>query len=332
MNFPDQFFDFLLAPFNMLMESDSQTFWITYPGTAFFAFAVYAWKRRKKTLRLRAMLKYVFPKKIFLHPSTLLDFKLFCVGAFYLFIQAGILLSVTSFLNAGVCEVFQTIFGSSEPLFKNTSTGAKLLIPVIIILFYELGYWISHYLMHVVPFLWEFHKVHHSAEIMTPLTELRQHPVDFLFIPFFISATLSIVFGAILWLYGENAEVYKYWDMGIFVVIIFSTYGHLRHSHVSIGGGKIISHIFQTPAQHHIHHSTDRAHFDKNMGFCLSIWDWAFGTLYIPEKDLKIEYGVNDPMRKDYSVVNHVFRPFRESYRVVQGYKHPFSKTGSRKE
>ena len=31
---------------------------------------------------------------------------------------------------------------------------------------------------HKIPALWEFHKVHHSAEVMTPLTELRQHPVE----------------------------------------------------------------------------------------------------------------------------------------------------------
>ena len=24
------------------------------------------------------------------------------------------------------------------------------------------------------------------------------------------------------------------------------------------------------------------AHWDKNLGFSLALWDWAFGTLYIP--------------------------------------------------
>jgi len=29
-----------------------------------------------------------------------------------------------------------------------------------------------------VPFLWEFHKVHHSANVLTPITAFRVHPVD----------------------------------------------------------------------------------------------------------------------------------------------------------
>jgi hypothetical protein len=28
-----------------------------------------------------------------------------------------------------------------------------------------------------VPFLWEFHKVHHSATVLTPVTSIRVHPV-----------------------------------------------------------------------------------------------------------------------------------------------------------
>ena len=46
------------------------------------------------------------------------------------------------------------------------------------LLTYEFAYWFGHYLFHKVPAMWEFHKVHHSAEVMTTLTELRQHPVE----------------------------------------------------------------------------------------------------------------------------------------------------------
>jgi hypothetical protein len=49
------------------------------------------------------------------------------------------------------------------------------------VLAYELAYWFAHYCFHKVPALGEFHKVHHSAEVMTGLTELRQHPVEWRF-------------------------------------------------------------------------------------------------------------------------------------------------------
>ena len=42
--------------------------------------------------------------------------------------------------------------------------------------------------------------------------------------------------------------------------------------------------LLQSPAHHQIHHSADPAHFDKNLGFALALWDWAFGTLAIPSK------------------------------------------------
>jgi sterol desaturase/sphingolipid hydroxylase (fatty acid hydroxylase superfamily) len=34
---------------------------------------------------------------------------------------------------------------------------------------------------------------------------------------------------------------------------------------------------------HHIHHSDDPRHFDKNMGGSLAIGDRMFGILYVPE-------------------------------------------------
>ncbi len=33
-----------------------------------------------------------------------------------------------------------------------------------------------HYLQHKMPLLWQFHKVHHSAEVMHPIVELPRAP------------------------------------------------------------------------------------------------------------------------------------------------------------
>ena len=42
----------------------------------------------------------------------------------------------------------------------------------------DFGFFFGHYLGHKVPLLWEFHKVHHSAEVLSPLTNYRFHPLD----------------------------------------------------------------------------------------------------------------------------------------------------------
>ena len=42
----------------------------------------------------------------------------------------------------------------------------------------DLVAWTLHYCQHRFPLLWEFHKVHHSARVMHPLTNYREHPID----------------------------------------------------------------------------------------------------------------------------------------------------------
>ena len=56
-----------------------------------------------------------------------------------------------------------------------------------------------------------------------------------------------------------------------------------------------ISYVVQSPPHHQIHHSIDLAHAGRNLGFCLALWDWLFGTLYIPAKEReKLTYGFAD--------------------------------------
>jgi sterol desaturase/sphingolipid hydroxylase (fatty acid hydroxylase superfamily) len=62
------------------------------------------------------------------------------------------------------------------------------------------------------------------------------------------------------------------------------TYGHLRHSNMWIAFSGVAGRILQSPAHHQLHHSANPAHFDKNLGFALALWDRAFGTLAIPAK------------------------------------------------
>ena len=76
------------------------------------------------------------------------------------------------------------------------------------------------------------------------------------------------------------------------------TWGHLRHSHIWIPFQGLAGKLFQSPAHHQVHHSTDPRHFDKNLGFALAVWDWAFGTLHIPAREREVsEYGVGERIR-----------------------------------
>ena len=63
-----------------------------------------------------------------------------------------------------------------------------------------------HKLLHEVPFLWEFHKVHHSARVLTPITVFRTHPVEgilFSFRSIFVQGFLIAVF---TFLFGDRVD------------------------------------------------------------------------------------------------------------------------------
>ena len=158
------------------------------------------------------------------------------------------------------------------------------LATVLQILAYELAYWFAHYCFHKVPALWEFHKVHHSAEVMTALTELRQHPVEIIAFMNLIGLSTGAVFGAMTYAFGPGVRPFTLLNGNILTMAFLLTYGHLRHSHMWIAFTGVAGRILQSPAHHQLHHSDNPAHFDKNLGFALAVWDWAFGTLAIPAR------------------------------------------------
>jgi sterol desaturase/sphingolipid hydroxylase (fatty acid hydroxylase superfamily) len=72
-----------------------------------------------------------------------------------------------------------------------------------------------------------------------------------------------------------------------------------------------------------VHHSIERRHYNKNYGEIFAFWDWAFGTLYIPEKDEVIRFGLGDangePIPQPYPTLRAALvMPFIESWAEVQ--------------
>ena len=165
------------------------------------------------------------------------------------------------------------------------------------LLAFEFGYWASHYVFHRIPALWEFHKVHHSAEVMTTLTEMRQHPIEIIVFMNVQALCTGMVFGLMTYLFGHVGH-WALLDGNIVLGIFILTWGHLRHSHIWMPVQGLMGKLFQSPAHHQVHHSTDPRHFDKNLGFALAVWDWAFGTLHIPAREREVShYGVGARIR-----------------------------------
>ena len=216
------------------------------------------------------------------------------------------------FISNGVIGLLGATFGAVRPT-ALPEIASRSAITLTLFLAYELAYWIDHYLSHRVPILWEFHKVHHSANVLTPLTVFRVHPVDSLVFANIVAIVTGTANGSMNYMFGVTTYQYAITDGNILLVLFVHAYVHLQHTHLWIPFRGVLGRILQSPAHHQIHHSDNPAHFNKNLGSCLAIWDWLFGTLHIPKKEPEklsfgIEPGHGDVHSLAHSLVDPVLR------------------------
>lgn len=154
--------------------------------------------------------------------------------------------------------------------------------------------WWLHYLQHKIPVLWEFHKVHHSAEHLNFATSERFHPFDILFFSAGVILAAAIVNGLFLGIFGDRLTVWQAGGANVIFVASNLIGGVLRHSPVWVSFGPKWERWLISPAMHQIHHSSDPKHFDKNMGGGLAIWDRMGGTLYVPQAREELAFGIGE--------------------------------------
>jgi sterol desaturase/sphingolipid hydroxylase (fatty acid hydroxylase superfamily) len=280
-------FSFLFGQIGKLLFSLGSHFSLTSLGAALlFASVYFAWRRikRGRRLRWRTIGRALFPKRIIEAKSNQADIGYLFFNVFVFGVVFGwAVLSYQSISN-GIIAGLVALFGQLQP----TTLPAyvpRIVITVMLFLAYELGYWFNHWLSHKVPLLWEFHKVHHSAQVLTPLTNFRVHPVYTWMFANILAFTAAVANGLGNYMFGETAYQYALSDTNIILVLFIHAYVHLQHSHIWISFRGVMGRILISPAHHQVHHSDNPKHFDKNFGSCLALWDWMFGTLYVPRKE-----------------------------------------------
>jgi len=301
----------------------SRAYWLYLVTSYAMGFFFYVFTRQfegEKTFKRFA--EMAFSRKIWLHPSAIND---------YIFLAISVLL-VFKLLDVFVIDMMYpaafTGFLASKLGIEPQETAPGWWVIALYTLAYllvsDFARYISHYMQHRIPALWEFHKVHHSAKTLTPFTVFRNHPLE-LFIKLFLMALgIGIVAGPFYYMYPGMMTLLTI--MGVHVgLFAFNIFGaNLRHSTVPIRYGRFLEHIFISPYQHQIHHSVKVRHYDKNFGSLFAFWDWMFGTLCIEEKE-ELAYGLSTEQEEKpfRSVWGMFFYPFIGSYRVLR--KH-FSK------
>jgi sterol desaturase/sphingolipid hydroxylase (fatty acid hydroxylase superfamily) len=254
------------------VQRDSYLYWPFLVSTVLIAFGLWLYRRRSA----RGFLSEYGSGALWWHVSARADYKLFLLnGVIMPLVVAALLLNERSI--AGTLHV---LLGTVEPAVP-ASVAAKLLFTLLFFIAYDFGRFVSHCLLHDVPFLWEIHKVHHSAEVLTPMTSYRAHPLELLIMAWGPVLATTLVLLAFQ-LAGMQA-VSAYTFLGVHVVLwAFNLVDNLRHSPVWLSYGPRVGRWLISPAQHQLHHSCEARHFGCNRGFDLALWDRLYGTLYAP--------------------------------------------------
>lgn len=155
----------------------------------------------------------------------------------------------------------------------------------------EIGYYWGHRWMHVSPFLWRFHAVHHAAEHVDWLTNTRAHPIDMIFgrlcglVPIYALGLIQST--------GHTNETLP--TLALITSQVFGiVWSFFIHANVRWRFGPF-EHLLATPAFHHWHHTNDRVYRDRNFASTLPILDRLFGTLHLPREWPEV-YGIDAPM------------------------------------
>jgi sterol desaturase/sphingolipid hydroxylase (fatty acid hydroxylase superfamily) len=230
----------------------------------------------------------------------------FWLDGFYMFFNFFFfsLIGFSALSNIGV-ELFQSLLRSCHidnpiiiPL-QNLPTGYRMIILFLISDFIQ---WNTHRMLHRIPWLWEFHKVHHSVREMGFAAHLRYHWMENIIYKTILFIPLSLIGFGLMELFG----------MHILAVAI----GHLNHSNIPLTWGPF-KYILNSPAMHIWHHAhhLPKGLYGVNYGISLSLWDYIFGTAHLPHDGRDIALGFDGVENYPHSFLQQSFQPFKKKSR-----------------
>lgn len=158
--------------------------------------------------------------------------------------------------------------------------------------------WNIHRMLHLVPRLWEFHKLHHSIEELDWIGNFRFHWGEVI-----VYKTLSYLPLVILGV--DNTVI-------LIIAVIGTLMQDLNHANLPIDWGPL-RYIFNSPKMHVWHHDVElHGRGGQNFGIVLSLWDWIFGTVYWPESKIHPDsLGFKNMEVYPRSLFGRFFYPFR---------------------
>lgn len=185
-----------------------------------------------------------------------------------------------------VAILIATVWSTVLPRFRGAlgEMPLWLALPLVMLAGEFCFYWVhrwAHQGAKTRSWLWMIHRTHHSATYMNVSVWMRLNVFWYFIIPTGWTMGLAIYLGL-----AEAAGI----TMALNASWNIITHSHFRwddavRSHRLFGPlFRAAEHVIVSPGVHHTHHGfgRDGASY-RNFGVMLSMWDWLFGTLYIPD-------------------------------------------------
>jgi len=138
-----------------------------------------------------------------------------------------------------------------------------------------------HRANHTIPFLWRFHRMHHSDTAMDVTTATRFHLGEHVGASF-LRAALILALGFEVW------QLIVYDTLLIFVTM-------LHHANISLGRyDRWLRWLIVTPDMHKVHHSSWRPETDSNYSTVFSVWDRLARTCRMRADATTLQFGLPD--------------------------------------
>lgn len=129
--------------------------------------------------------------------------------------------------------------------------------------------------------LWPFHAVHHSSLDVDWTTTYRMHPINQMLGSGLVSAVMIVA--------GVPPAI-------MIALIPFDIISAaFVHANLNWTLGPL-KYVIATPVFHRWHHTGVDEGGDSNFSSTFAIWDYLFGTFYMPEGVMPQEFGVDDPL------------------------------------
>jgi sterol desaturase/sphingolipid hydroxylase (fatty acid hydroxylase superfamily) len=307
-----------------LTDANKRIFWLYLASSLALALGVYLFQSKKQNSHaaldsitsssakkgLFNFLAFIFPKAIYTHKSAQHDYLLITNKLIKAALFPIVILTMAP-IALGLSAGLEFIFGQRE-FIELSALNIMLTFTLILFLFDDFSRFLLHYLLHKFSFLWEFHKVHHSAKVLTPFTIYRSHPVENYLYACRMALTQGAAVGIGYYLFGPTLKMFDILGANLFVFLFNFCGSNLRHSHIWLSWGNKIEGWLISPAQHQIHHSDQPKYHHSNFGSALALWDRLFKTHRYASEIEQLTFGLKDNLADHSSLAKIYLQPFNK--------------------